>query len=104
MLGDGVPKYLNTAETPVFHKSSVVYGLDLAYRAIADRKQAVIVEGYMDVIAAHQFGFNNVVACMGTAVTEEQLRTLERYTNNYVLALDADAAGQQATLRALSQA
>ena len=104
VLGDGVPKYLNTAETPVFHKSSVVYGLDLAYRAIADRKQAVIVEGYMDVIAAHQFGFNNVVACMGTAVTEEQLRTLERYTNNYVLALDADAAGQQATLRALSQA
>jgi DNA primase len=54
----------------------------------------VIVEGYMDVIAAHQFGFNNVVACMGTALTPEQLRQLQRYTNNFVLALDADAAGQ----------
>ncbi len=99
-----MPKYLNTSETPLFHKSSVVYGLDLAHRSIADQDKAIIVEGYMDVIAAHQFGYQNVVACMGTAVTEEQLHALERFTNNYVLALDADAAGQQATLRALSQA
>ncbi|MCB0023648.1 MAG: DNA primase, partial [Caldilinea sp.] len=65
VLDDSVPKYLNTAETPLFHKSHVVYGLDQAHRAIRERDQVVIVEGYMDVIAAHQFGYTNVVACMG---------------------------------------
>ena len=104
VLGDGVPKYLNTAETPLFHKSHVVYGIDLAHKAIRDADQVVIVEGYMDVIAAHQHGFANVVACMGTALTSEQLQQLQRYTDNFVLALDADAAGQQATLRGLNQA
>jgi DNA primase len=104
VLDDSVPKYLNTAETPIFHKSSVIYGFDKAYRAIRDADAVVIVEGYMDVIAAHQFGFANVVACMGTAITEEQLRQLQRYTNNFVLALDADNAGQQATIRGLNQA
>lgn len=104
VLDDSVPKYLNTAETAVFHKSHVIYGLDLAQRAIRERDQVVIVEGYMDVIAAHQFGFSNVVACMGTALTPEQLRQLQRYTDNFVLALDADAAGQAATIRGLNQA
>lgn len=104
ILGDGQPKYLNTAETPVFHKSRAVFGVDLAYRAVADQDQVVIVEGYMDVIAAHEHGYRNVVACMGTAVTAEQLQQLERYTKNFVLALDADAAGRQATIRALNQA
>jgi DNA primase len=104
VMDDGVPKYLNTSETAVFHKSHVIYGLDLAQRAIRERDQVVIVEGYMDVIAAHQFGFSNVVACMGTALTPEQLRQLQRYTDNFVLALDADAAGQQATIRGLNQA
>ncbi len=104
VLDDGVPKYLNTGETPVFHKSHIVYGLDLAQRVIRERDQVVIVEGYMDVIAAHQFGFANVVACMGTALTGEQLRQLQHYTDNFVLALDADAAGQAATIRSLNQA
>lgn len=104
VLDDSVPKYLNTAETPLFHKSSVIYGFDKAYRAIRDADAVVIVEGYMDVIAAQQFGFGNVVACMGTAITEEQLRQLQRYTNNFVLALDADNAGQQATIRGVNQA
>jgi len=104
VLDDGVPKYLNTSETPLFHKSHVVYGLDLAHRVIRERDQVVIVEGYMDVIAAHQFGYTNVVACMGTALTTEQLQQLQRFTNNFVLALDADAAGQQATIRGLNQA
>ena len=104
VLDDGHPKYLNTAETPIFHKSSVIYGFDKAFRAIRDADSVVIVEGYMDVIAAHQFGFSNVVACMGTAITEEQLRQLQRYTHNFVLALDADNAGQQATIRGLNQA
>lgn len=104
VLDSSLPKYLNTAETPLFHKSHVVYGLDRAYRAIRQADSVVVVEGYMDVIAAHQFGFENVVACLGTALTEEQLRQLHRYTDNFILALDADAAGQQATLRGLNQA
>lgn len=104
VLDDSVPKYLNTSETAVFHKSHVIYGLDLAQRAIRERDQVVIVEGYMDVIAAHQFGFHNVIACMGTALTPEQLRQLQRYTDNFVLALDSDAAGQAATIRGLNQA
>jgi DNA primase len=104
VLDDAVPKYLNTADTPIFHKSSVIYGFDKAFRAIRDADAVVIVEGYMDVIAAQQFGFANVVACMGTAITEEQLRHLQRYTQNFVLALDADNAGQQATIRGLNQA
>ena len=104
VLDDSIPKYLNTSETALFHKSHVVYGLDLAHRAIREQDQVVIVEGYMDVIAAHQHGFANVVACMGTALTPEQLRQLQRHTDNFVLALDADAAGQQATVRGLNQA
>jgi DNA primase len=104
VLDGSQPKYLNTAETPVFHKSHVVYGLDRAHTAIRDAGKVVIVEGYMDVIAAHQFGFANVVACMGTALTPDQLQQLQRYTSNFVLALDADAAGQQATIRGLNQA
>ncbi len=104
VLDDSVPKYLNTAETPLFHKSHVVYGLDQAHRSIRERDQVVIVEGYMDVIAAHQFGYTNVVACMGTALTPDQLQQLQRYTSNFVLALDADNAGQQATIRGLNQA
>lgn len=104
LLGDGQPKYLNTAETPLFHKSQVIFGLDLARDAIRREDKVVIVEGYMDVIAAHQHGFANVVACMGTSLTSEQLQQLHRFTNNFVLALDADAAGQQATVRGLNQA
>ena len=104
VLDDSLPKYLNTAETALFHKSQIVYGLERAYKAIRQADSVVIVEGYMDVIAAHQFGFENVVACLGTALTEGQLRQLQRYTDNFILALDADAAGQQATLRGLNQA
>ncbi|MBX3000963.1 MAG: DNA primase [Caldilineaceae bacterium] len=104
VLDKSVPKYLNTADTPIFNKSQTVYGLDRAHRAIREADAVVIVEGYMDVIAAHQFGYNNVVACLGTALTEDQLRQLQRYTNNFVLALDADNAGQQATIRGLNGA
>jgi len=104
VLDDSQPKYLNTAETAVFQKSRVIYGLDRAYRAIRAAQRVVIVEGYMDVIAAHQHGFTNVVACMGTSLTPEQLRQLQRFTDNYVLALDADTAGQQATVRGLNRA
>ncbi|MDQ4098938.1 MAG: DNA primase, partial [Chloroflexota bacterium] len=100
-LGDAVPKYLNSPQTPVFDKSSLVYGLDLAREAIRKQDEVVIVEGYMDVIAAHQFGYENVVAAMGTALTEAQIGQVKRASKRIVLALDADAAGQMATLRGL---
>ncbi|MEE8370438.1 MAG: DNA primase [Dehalococcoidia bacterium] len=101
-LDDGLPKYLNTAQTAVFDKGSTLYGLDLAAEAIRREGQAVIVEGYMDVIAAHQHGFTNVVAAMGTALTERQVALLKRHARKAVVALDPDMAGSEATLRALS--
>jgi DNA primase len=100
-IGDDQPKYLNSPQTPLFDKSSLLYGLNLAKEAIRSSDRAVVVEGYMDVIAAHQFGFPNVVAAMGTALTEPQVNQLKRFSKRIVLALDADAAGQMATLRSL---
>lgn len=100
-LGDDQPKYLNSAQSAIFDKSSLVYGLDLAQAAIRAADQVIIVEGYMDVIAAHQFGYANVVATMGTAVTETQIGLVKRLSKHIVLALDADNAGQLATLRSL---
>jgi DNA primase len=99
-----VPKFLNTPETPVFSKGRILYGLDRARKAIRAADQAVIVEGYLDVIALHQAGFENVVSPMGTALTEEQLRLLKRFTRRIVLALDPDTAGQKAVLRGLDAA
>ena len=101
---DGIPKYLNSPQTDLFDKSHLLYGLDSAKRAIREARQAVIVEGYMDVMQAWQAGFQNVVAQMGTALTEHQLRMLKRYTKQFILALDADAAGAKATLRSLQVA
>ncbi|HEX3302757.1 MAG TPA: DNA primase [Thermomicrobiales bacterium] len=100
-FGDEQPKYLNTPQTELFDKSHLLYGLDLARDEIRRQDKAVVVEGYMDVIAAHQFGYRNVVASMGTAITESQLGLLKRFSKNVVLALDADAAGQAAMTRAL---
>ncbi|MDA0353880.1 MAG: DNA primase [Chloroflexi bacterium] len=93
------PKYLNTPQTPLFDKSGSLYGIDQASEAIRRGDRAIVVEGYMDVIAAHQFGFNEVIASMGTSLTEKQMTMLKRYTRNIVLALDADNAGSEATLR-----
>lgn len=104
VLGEGVPKYLNSPQTPLFDKSRVLFGLDQARAGIRTAKEAVIVEGYMDVLMAHQHGISNVVAQMGTALTEAQLRTLKRYTQRFILALDSDVAGDQATLRGLDVA
>jgi DNA primase len=100
-LGDAVPKYLNSRQSAIFDKSALLFGLDLAQEAIRHADQVVIVEGYMDAIAAHQFGYANVVAAMGTAVTEQQIGLVKRLSRNIVLALDADAAGQGATVRSL---
>jgi DNA primase len=101
---DGIPKYLNSPQTDLFDKSAILYGLDLAKRAIRQERQVVIVEGYMDVIKAWQHGFHNVVAQMGTALTEAQMQQLKRYSKRFVMALDADAAGAKATLRSLDVA
>jgi len=98
------PKYLNSPQTTLFDKSATLYGLDLAKDAIRQQNLAVIVEGYMDVIGAHQAGFKNVVASLGTALTEKQLGLLKRLTNRYALALDPDAAGEEATKRGLQVA
>ena len=102
ILGDGEPKYLNSPQTPIFDKSRVIFGLDMAKRAIRARDQAVLVQGYMDVISAHQRGFKNVVAAMGTAITPHQVQLLSRYSRNFVFALDADAAGARATWRGIA--
>lgn len=101
---DGVPKYINSPQTPLFDKGRLLFGLDMARDAIRREECVVVVEGYMDVMQAHQAGFGNVVAQMGTALTETQVRLLKRYTRRLILALDPDAAGVQATLRGLEVA
>lgn len=93
------PKYINTAQTLVFDKSGTLYGLNLAAHEIRQQDRAVIVEGYMDVIAAHQYGFKNVVASMGTSITDKQVNALKKLSKNLVLALDSDSAGSEAMLR-----
>lgn len=104
LSADDVPKYLNSPQTTIFDKSHTLYGIDRARQPIRQVEQAVIVEGYTDVITAHMHGFENVVASLGTALTEAQLGVLKRYTRRFVLALDADTAGSQAMLRGLDVA
>ena len=101
---DDQPKFLNSPLTALFNKGDTVYALDRARKAISASGVAVLVEGYMDVMAAHQAGFTNVVSAMGTALTETQLRLIKKYAKRIVLALDADAAGDKATLRGLNVA
>ena len=100
-LDDSLPKYLNSPGTVVFDKSSSIYGINLAAPAIRQQDTAVIVEGFMDVITAHQHGFNNVIATMGTSITEKQISALKRLTKNIniILALDADVGGKEASQR-----
>ncbi len=101
---EDLPKFLNSPETALFHKGALLYGLDRASKAIRESKTAVLVEGYMDVIAAHQAGYRNVVSPMGTALTEAQLRQLKKSAHRVVLALDPDEAGSRATQRGLEVA
>jgi DNA primase len=98
------PKYMNSPQTPLFDKGNVLFGLDMAKKAIRDANLAVIVEGYMDVLMSHQVGVTNVVAGMGTALTEAQMRQIKRYTSNVTLALDPDIAGEHAAGRGLEAA
>jgi DNA primase len=101
---DGVPKYLNSPQTHLFDKGRLIFGLDMARRHIREAREVVLVEGYLDVMTAWQHGFRNVVAQMGTSLTEAQLRLLQKQSKRFVLALDPDAAGAKATLRSLQLA
>ncbi len=97
-------KYVNSPEGELFHKAEIVYGLDRARTSIAKDDRAIIVEGYTDVIALHEVGLEGAVASMGTALTEQQLKELNRVTNRLVLCFDSDLAGQEATLRGMELA
>lgn len=94
-------KYVNTPETQVYKKSSILFGLDKAKGEIKRQDLAIIVEGNMDALTSHQFGVTNVVASSGTALTEDQLKLLKRFTNNLIIAFDQDSAGKAATIRGL---
>ncbi|MCB2108725.1 MAG: DNA primase [Rhodobacteraceae bacterium] len=104
VMGDGEPKYLNSPDTPLFHKGRLLYGLSLARSAALDKKQIIVCEGYMDVIALAQAGFANAVAPLGTALTEHQLDLLWKIVPEPVMCFDGDKAGQRAAARAASLA
>ncbi|PIZ73511.1 DNA primase [Candidatus Peregrinibacteria bacterium CG_4_10_14_0_2_um_filter_43_11] len=104
VIDEGEPKYLNSPDTSAYNKSMVLYGLNWAKDAIKKQDMAIFVEGYMDVITAHQAGTLNVIATSGTALTPQQLKLIKRYTTNIAFAFDQDPAGMQATLRAIELA
>ena len=104
VIDAGEPKYLNSPETPVFVKGRELYGLYEARTAIREREHALVVEGYMDVVALAQLGFGHAVATLGTACTPEHVRKLLRFTDHVVFSFDGDAAGRRAAARALEAA
>lgn len=102
VIGSGQPKYLNTSESPLFHKSRVLYGLNKAKTAMSEKGEAIVVEGYTDVIALHQSGITHAVATLGTALTSQHINVLSRYAKcSIVYLFDGDNAGQHAIERAL---
>lgn len=100
VIGQGEPKYLNTSETPIFHKSSNMFGIDRAKSSIVNSGQAIVVEGYTDVIALHEAGITNAVATLGTALTAQHVKLLSRFATTIIYLFDGDAAGQKAADRA----
>ncbi len=103
-LGDGKPKYLNSPQTPLFEKNTVLYAIDMARDAIKQAGQVVIVEGYVDAVIAHQYGTKQTVACIGSAITEKHIQQLKKLTKQVTLALDPDAAGSAATEHGIQEA
>jgi DNA primase len=101
VMDKSLPKYLNTPETPVFHKGELLYGLHAAYQGIRETGRVVIVEGYTDVLALRKHGFNGEVATLGTALTKEHVRKLKGYAKEAMVVFDSDAAGKGATLKSL---
>jgi len=99
VLDDSLPKYINSPQTQIFDKGNILYGIDRAKSVIRKENLVIIVEGYMDVLTAHQHGWQNVVGSMGTSLTAKQVEGIKRLTSNITLALDADLAGEEATLR-----
>jgi len=104
VVGDGEPKYLNSPETPLFHKGRELYGLHKARDEIRQHKQALVVEGYMDVVALAQHGIRHAVASLGTAATRNHMERIFRYTPEVVFCFDGDRAGREAAWRALENA
>ncbi|MEK7447793.1 MAG: DNA primase [Patescibacteria group bacterium] len=104
VLGDGLPKYINTASTDIYDKSGILYGIHQAKESMRKQNHTIVVEGNMDVIASHQAGVKNVVASSGTALTERQLDILKKFSPNIKLAFDIDPAGDMATRRAIEMA
>lgn len=102
VLDDKLPKYINTPETLLYNKARNLYGLYQAKKSILQKNQVIIVEGYTDLLMAHQNGFENVVASLGTSLTEQQINLLKRFTDEIIIAFDSDTAGKNATLRSLS--
>lgn len=100
-MGEDLPKYLNSPETPLFHKGETLYAMDAAAEAIRKKGYSVIVEGYFDAIACHKAGVDNAVATMGTAMTQQHLRALKRQSKNVLLVFDSDPAGIKAAERTL---
>jgi DNA primase len=98
----GEPKYLNSPESSIFQKRNTLYGFNFARKHVIDMDRAIVVEGYLDVIACHQAGIQNVVAPLGTSLTAEQVKLLSRTCNEIVILFDADSAGVKASLRSLS--
>jgi DNA primase len=101
VLDEKLPKYLNSPETPVYYKAKNLYGLFQAKQSIRQKNQVIIMEGYTDVLIAHQFGFDNAVASLGTALTGQQISLLKRFADEILIAFDSDSAGKSATLRSL---
>ncbi|MBI3626615.1 toprim domain-containing protein [Candidatus Uhrbacteria bacterium] len=98
---DKMGKYINTPQTPIYDKSRIVFGLDKAKPEIRKQNLAVLVEGQMDCITSHEAGVTNVVASSGTALTQPQVALIKRFTENLALSFDADAAGENASLRGI---
>lgn len=103
-LGDAQPKYLNSRDTALFDKSRTLFGFDKARTVMREKQRAIVVEGYMDALMLRQQGFPETVACLGTALTEHHLKLLKNATSQVILLFDGDAAGQRATLAAVSVA
>lgn len=99
VLDEGTPKYLNTPETPIFHKGKILYGMNFSYRFIREEKKAIVVEGYMDWLALRKYGIKNAVATLGTALTPDHVRRLKGYADEAIVIFDSDEAGKKAALR-----
>jgi DNA primase len=101
VLDDSLPKYLNSPETLIFNKGYNLYGLNTAKEAVSN-KSFILVEGYMDVIKMHTYGYNTTVAALGTSLTDNQIKLMKRYSKSFYVALDSDKAGQKAALKAMN--